>query len=321
MRRGIPEGAPGHPRKSDPRTNPPHLTPLPRHRERRGTAEPDGPLAPARDSSSRGQPGESGRRGRPARGDSPLSGRAPVRQVPRILYEDEEIIAVDKPSGMPVIAADGSRARSLYDFITRHIRMSNPKGRAAVVHRIDRDTSGLVIFARSAATKRSLMGDWDRIVRERVYAAVVEGEMDEPSGRRESWLMENRGGTVYEVPAGTRGAKRAATRWQVRAHGSGRSLLELRLETGRKHQIRVQLAALGHPVAGDERYGARTDPLGRLALHAELIELVLPGRREALTIRCPVPPAFRAACEERVSRLPAAAPAAKRNGHPRHGDR
>lgn len=196
---------------------------------------------------------------------------------------------------MPVVAPESGRGRSLYDIVTDRIRRTNPKGRAAVVHRIDRDTSGLVIFATNAATKRLLMEAWDEIVRERRYIALVEGEMEAAEGRRESWLIENRAGAVYETGPKIRGAKRAATRWKVIASGRGLSLLELSLETGRKHQIRVQLAAMGHPVAGDERYGSRIDPLGRLCLHAELIELALPGRRLPLRFECPAPATFFAA--------------------------
>jgi 23S rRNA pseudouridine1911/1915/1917 synthase len=211
------------------------------------------------------------------------------------LYEDENLIAVDKPAGLPVISPEGGRGRSLYDIVTDRIRKKNPKGRAAVVHRIDRDTSGLVIFATNAATKKLLMEGWDEIVRERRYLALVEGEMEAPEGRRESWLIENRAGAVYETKPKSRGAKRAATRWKVVDSGMGLSLLEVSLETGRKHQIRVQLAAMGHPVAGDERYGSRIDPLRRLGLHAELIELALPGSRPPVRFECPAPATFRQA--------------------------
>jgi|GEM_PF-166481 len=306
MKRGIPAGAPGHPREaggSGPsRRAPPHERSTAPRTAERNTPRHAGPTAGGASELRRGGASDLRRGGASdlrrggasdlRRGGSPL--RSIVSAV-EFLYEDDALIAVNKPAGLPVIAPEGGRAKSLYDIVTDRIRKANPKGRAAVVHRIDRDTSGLVVFAKGAATKRALMAGWDDIVRERRYLALVEGEMEIREGRRESWLIENRGGTVYEARPMSRGAKRAGTRWRVLAVGSGLSLLELSLETGRKHQIRVQLAALGHPVAGDERYGSRIDPLGRLCLHAELIELALPGRSAPLRLECPAPPAFRAA--------------------------
>jgi 23S rRNA pseudouridine1911/1915/1917 synthase len=177
------------------------------------------------------------------------------------------------------------------------VARKNPKGRAAVVHRIDRDTSGVVIFAVDGRVKRLLMEAWDELVTRRLYVALVEGSMEAGSGILDSWLKENRAGGVYRAEPGERGAKRAVTRWRVLAAGSRLSLLELELETGRKHQIRVQLADAGHAVAGDERYGSPKVPprgLGRLCLHAAIIELELPGRG-IVRIESPPPPEFAAA--------------------------
>jgi 23S rRNA pseudouridine1911/1915/1917 synthase len=278
----IPPGAPGHP-KMESRNAP---------ASRRVPARPaPGPAAE-----------------RPAR-PSPAQLRA---QAPaRLVYEDEELLAYDKPSGLPVISADGSRSKCLLDIATARVRLRNPKGRAAVVHRIDRDSSGIVVFAANAKVKKELMGSWDELVAERRYVALVEGAMDGKSGSFDSWLKENKAGQVFRAATGERGAKRAITRWRLLGVGAGLSLLELRLETGRKHQIRVQLSDSGHPIVGDERYGHRHgsgvrhisgvrggsagpyDP-GRLCLHAESIELRMPGR-QALKIESPAPPEFAAA--------------------------
>lgn len=209
-----------------------------------------------------------------------------------MLYEDDEIVAVDKPAGLPTIAPEGSRGRSLYGFVTAYIRRRNPKGRAAVVHRIDRDTSGVVVFAKSGRTKRELMSAWNELVVSRRYVALVEGAMEGESGTLDSWLRENRGGTVYQTPPGAPGALRAVTRWRVLESGGGYSLLELELETGRKHQIRVQLSGIGHPVAGDARYGSHADPARRLALHAASIELAKPGGGAIVRVESPVPESF-----------------------------
>jgi 23S rRNA pseudouridine1911/1915/1917 synthase len=267
----IPPGAPGHPKTgAEARPAPP---PPPEWRERESTRVP----AP-----------------RPSA----------ERAVARLVYEDETILGYDKPVGLPVIAPEGSRTRCLLDIASERVARTSSKSRAAVVHRIDRDTSGIVIFAIDGRTKKLLMDGWDELVTRRLYIALVEGTMPQGDGVFDSWLKENKGGEVYRAEPKDKGAKQAVTRWRVLAQGSSLSLLELSLETGRKHQIRVQLADSGHPVVGDERYGATLGPktrdsapapdLGRLCLHARLIELKLPGR-EALVIESPSPPEFDAA--------------------------
>ena len=214
------------------------------------------------------------------------------QQRMEFLYEDRDIIVVDKPAGLPVIAPEGSRMRTAYDLVTERIRARNPKGRAAVVHRLDRDTSGVMVFAVHAGAKRSLMSAWDESVTLRRYVAVVEGSAETESGVLDCWLKENSGGTVYRAAAGEHGALRAITRWTLRAQGSGYALLDLDLETGRKHQIRAQFADAGVPVAGDARYGAATDPLGRLCLHATVLELRHPGSGKVMRFESPAPHAF-----------------------------
>lgn len=211
------------------------------------------------------------------------------------LYEDDDIIAVDKPCGMPTIAPEGSRTRSLYDVVTDHLRRRNPKARAAVVHRLDRDTSGVIVFAKHAAAKTALMSAWNASVDERSYVALVEGTLPSAEGTLDTWLSETDPYLVREVPAGTAGSLRAITRYRVVAQGDGLSLVELSLETGRRHQIRAQLAGAGCPVAGDKRYGARRDPLGRLGLHAAVLSIRRPSGGEPLRLECPPPATFRAA--------------------------
>jgi len=208
------------------------------------------------------------------------------------IFEDKDIIVAEKPEGLSVIAPEGSRSKSLYDFVTVHIQRLNPKGRAAVVHRLDRDTSGVMVFAKHAAAKKRLMDNWNELVKERGYTAVVEGRMKGDSGVFDSWLVENRGGTMYSTKPGSPGALRAITRWKLLKSGERYSLVELILETGRKHQIRVQLAEAGHPVAGDTRYGARSDPLGRLCLHAHLLALEHPFSKQEYSFECPPPESF-----------------------------
>lgn len=278
----IPPGAPGHPREEN--------------EEREGFASP------------RRGPGDRA-------GDGPRAERRPEHRAAsarraELVFEGEGILAFDKPEGLPVIAPEGSRSRCLLDIATEQVRRHNPKGRAAVVHRIDRDTSGIVIFAEDGAMKRELMGAWDDIVKERLYVALVEGELPSDRGVFDSFLRENKAGTVYSTAKDERGSKRAITRWRVLRRGEGLCLLELSLETGRKHQIRVQLADSGHPVLGDPRYGSVRGTAGdnrtrrprpdRLCLHALAIELELPGR-DRLRIESRIPPEFEAALSARPS--------------------
>jgi 23S rRNA pseudouridine1911/1915/1917 synthase len=274
----IPPGAPGHPR----------IGPSPGSKR---TSE--GP---------RQRPPKAPQEGRKPREDERSSlrrvGPGPIRpQAPRLVYQDDTILAFDKPVGMTVIPPEGSRARCLLDLATEAVARRKPKGRAAVVHRIDRDTSGIVVFAADGKTKKLLMEGWDELVTKRLYVALVAGKMAEASGVFDYWLKENKGGEVYRALPREKGAKRAVTKWRVIGESDSLSLLELELETGRKHQIRVQLADSGHPVIGDERYGSGRGSgldLGRLCLHAQAIELKLPGR-ESLLIESPPPPEFAAA--------------------------
>lgn len=227
--------------------------------------------------------------------------RGPGKPGQRIefIYEDKDIIVVEKPEGLSVIAAEGSRAKTLYDIVTTHIQRTNPHGRAAVVHRLDRDTSGVMVFAKHAGAKKRLMDNWNELVFERGYTAVVEGRMEGESGVLDTWLIENRAGQVYGTNPGAPGALRALTDWKVIAGGQRYSLLSLTLETGRKHQIRVQLSEVGHPVAGDPRYGARSDPLGRLCLHATILGLEHPFTGERFSFESPPPDGFLRLTEKR----------------------
>lgn len=208
------------------------------------------------------------------------------------IFEDKDIIAVEKPEGLAVIAPEGSRTKTLYDIVTAHIQRRNPQGRAAVVHRLDRDTSGVMVFAKHAGAKKALMDNWNELVKERGYTAVAEGRMEGGSGLFDSWLVENRAGEMYVTKPGAPGALRALTRWRLIEAGQRYSLVELSLETGRKHQIRVQLSEAGFPIAGDPRYGARSDPLGRLCLHAHRLRLQHPFTGEILNFESPPPDAF-----------------------------
>jgi len=203
-----------------------------------------------------------------------------------LLYEDHDIVAVDKPAGLLSIAAGSGREKTAYLILAEYYRKRGGGGSSpAVVHRLDRDTSGVMIFARSGRVKKKLMDHWDEIVTERRYLCIAEGEFSEESGIIDLPLGEDSGGRVVVKKDG----KPAVTRWKLLKARNGYSLLSLELETGRRNQIRAHLAALSHPVAGDKKYWAKTNPLKRLCLHAEKIAFLHPRDGRLMEFESPAP--------------------------------
>lgn len=207
-----------------------------------------------------------------------------------ILWEDEEIIVVDKPAGLLSMASDKERERTAYRLVTDYVRAGDPKARVFIVHRLDRDTSGVLLFAKSEKAKRAFQDHWGTIVRRRGYTAVVEGTPPRQADTIRTFLRENGVHKVYSVP---KGGKEAITHYKTVKQGRRYSLLEVDLSTGRKNQIRVHLSELGCPVAGDRTYGAATDPLGRLCLHAHELSFVHPVTGKETTYRAELPRGFR----------------------------
>ena len=195
-----------------------------------------------------------------------------------LLYEDRDILVVDKPAGLLSIAAGAERQKTVYWILAEYLRQKGEKRRPGAVHRLDRDTSGLMVFAKSERVKKKFMENWSGAVVRRQYTALAEGEFSRNDGGGpeegiiDEPLGEDRGGRVI-VKAG---GKRALTRWKLLARRKDYSLLSLEPETGRRNQIRAHLFFLGHPIAGDKKYGAKTNPLGRLALHAETLSFYHP---------------------------------------------
>ena len=213
-----------------------------------------------------------------------------VSPVP-IVSEDEAIIVINKPAGLLSIATDTEKRRTAYYLLNNFLkeRGGTPGERIFVVHRLDRDTSGLLVFAKSEEVKRTLQAQWSQAVKR--YAALVEGVPREKSGEISSCLKESKALRVHAVRGKGEG-KPSVTRYQVVKTGPEYALLAVTLTTGRKNQIRVHLADLGHPVAGDKKYGAVTDPIGRLALHAEVLAFLHPLTGERCEFTAPVPGRF-----------------------------
>ncbi len=207
-----------------------------------------------------------------------------------VVFEDDALIAIDKPAGLLTVATEGEKHDTAFARLNDHLA-ARRAGRPFVVHRIDRDTSGLLLFARSAAVRDRLQADWPRVAK--TYLAVVEGTPRPAEGMVDNFLAEGRDLRVRAVHPDRDGAKRAVTRYRVVRERGRYSLVEVGLETGRKHQIRVHLAGLGCPVVGDEVYGATTNPAGRLGLHAWWLAFDHPVTGQRVELESPLPERLR----------------------------
>lgn len=213
------------------------------------------------------------------------------REAPfKILYEDDVLIAVDKPRGLLSIAREDEPDETLYTQVFDYLKAaSNGKQRCFIVHRLDREVSGVMLFAKTEAVKKKLQANWDH--NEKIYTAVVEGIPHPPEGTIDNYLDES-------VPARVRvvrkspNARQAISHYKVLKQTPTHALVEIRIETGRRHQIRVQLASIACPIAGDKRYGAKTNPLNRVALHATRLTIDHPISKQRLRINCPFPGYF-----------------------------
>jgi len=208
-----------------------------------------------------------------------------------LVHEDSDILVVDKPTGLLSVATDRERTRTAYRLLRDWVAARGPAGaRLFIVHRLDRETSGLLVFAKTVAAKRVLQSQFAARAVERVYVALVEGVLRTMQGTLTSRLTEDRSLRV-RATSDHREGRDAITRYRVLARPREGTLVELRLVTGRRGQIRAQLAAAGHPIAGDREYGSRADPLRRLALHATQLGFVHP-RGGRVTFESPPPSAF-----------------------------
>jgi 23S rRNA pseudouridine1911/1915/1917 synthase len=199
----------------------------------------------------------------------------------RLVHEDADLLVVDKPPGLLTIATARERERTAYRMLAAYVA-GGPSRRAApgtprlfIVHRLDRETSGLLAFAKASRAKRLLQAQFAARTVERVYVAVVEGRVREAAGTLRGRLVEDHALRVRPA-AGAGTGRQAITHYRVLESRPLFTRLELRLTTGRRGQIRAQLAALGHPIAGDRDYGSRRDPLRRLCLHATRLAFVHP---------------------------------------------
>ncbi len=208
-----------------------------------------------------------------------------------ILYEDEHLIVVNKPAKLLSVANDKEKTRTAYHLVTDYVKARRVDDRIFVLHRLDRDTSGVLMFARDAETKELFQARWNEIVTRRGYLAVVEGVPKPAQDTIRSYLVETDTHLSFSGAPG-KGAKEAVTSYQIVKAGSGYALLDISIETGRKNQIRVHMKEKGCPVAGDKQYGARTNPIGRLCLHANELSFTHPATGEQITFKAKMPRDF-----------------------------
>jgi len=213
----------------------------------------------------------------------------------RLVHEDEDLLVIEKPADLLTIATDADEARTTYRLVYSYLASKRPPGRPLIVHRLDRQTSGLLVFAKSLAAKRDLQSQFAARTVTRGYVAVVEGRVAENAGTLEDRIVQSSALRVRRAADDEAGARLAVTSYRVRERGPATTVLELTLGTGRRHQIRVQLAALGHPVVGDRTYHAKTDPIRRLCLHAATLGFVHPATGKRVRFESTVPAPFRRA--------------------------
>lgn len=213
------------------------------------------------------------------------------RQGLKILYEDVDLIVIDKPAGLLSMASDKEKLYTAYHQLTDYVRQTNPDNHLFIVHRLDRDTSGVMLFAKNEEAKHKLQDAWKQMVVDRAYVAVVEGKVEKKEGSIKSWLKETKTRLMYSSSKSGDGLE-AITHYKVLKASPQYSLLEIRLETGRKNQIRVHMKDIGHSIAGDKKYGAATNPIGRLGLHAHILAFNHPTSGELMRFETEVPRKF-----------------------------
>lgn len=218
----------------------------------------------------------------------------------KLIYEDDDILVVNKGYGLLSMGTPSAkRDLTAYSILREYVKSVNPMNKVFIVHRLDRDTSGLMMFAKTMQAKEAMQHNWNNMVLERKYVAVVEGVMEEDSGVIRSYLDETSGFEVYSTHQPGQG-QLAITRYKVTGRGNGYTMVEFSLDTGRKNQIRVHASDLGHPIVGDRKYGAAASPINRLALHARTLRFAHPVTRKDTFFELPVPTRFAALLKGRI---------------------
>lgn len=204
-----------------------------------------------------------------------------------IIYEDKFFIVVNKPSGLLTVSTDKAKEKTLFHKVLEYEKKKNKNNKIFILHRLDKDTSGIVILAKDQKLKFTLQNNWNDFVKLRSYVAVVEGIPSKESDTVKSYLTEDK--TLRTYITSSKNGNLAITKYRVVSTNSKYSLLQVEIKTGRKNQIRVQLNSIGNPIIGDKKYGAKTNPINRLGLHANKLILVNPITKKEMSFEADIP--------------------------------
>lgn len=208
-----------------------------------------------------------------------------------IIHEDKDIIVVNKPSGMLTISTPKEKEKTLFHEVSDYVKKSNPKAKIFIINRLDKDTSGIVMFAKNQNIKYSYQNNWDNLAVKRGYVAIVDGVPKNKIQTIKSYLKETKTLLVYSSDDKKNG-KLAITNYKIIKHNNRYSMLNIEIKTGRKNQIRVHMRDINHPILGDKKYGNKKDPVKRLMLHAGEIIIINPKTKRKMEFICKVPKCF-----------------------------
>ncbi|QIK69664.1 RluA family pseudouridine synthase [Erysipelothrix sp. HDW6C] len=206
-----------------------------------------------------------------------------------IIYEDRDILVIDKPYKLLTVATNKNEELTAYRLASDYIKTQDSKKRIFIVHRLDQDTSGVLMFAKSEAVKKAYQDDWNNLVLDRTYVAIVEGKVVKDEDTIRSFLRENKTTHMYSTTTG----QEAITHYKVIKKTENLSVLKVNLDTGRKNQIRVHMNDIGHPIIGDRKYDAKTNPIKRMGLHAYRLTIKNPKTHKVMDFVSPLPPKFK----------------------------
>ncbi len=220
--------------------------------------------------------------------------KSTVQQQPQgldIVHEDDELIIINKPSGLLTVATDKEKRKTAYAILSSYVKMENLENKIFIIHRLDRETSGLLMFAKNETIKHQIQKTWTTTIEQRTYVGVVEGDVQQRNGTIVSWLNESKAFIVYSSQNQHHG-QRAVTHYKKIKSNSNFSLLEINLQTGRKHQIRVHMQDIKHPIIGDRKYGSVENPIRRIGLHAQVLAFTHPVTGKACRFKTEIPRKF-----------------------------
>lgn len=207
-----------------------------------------------------------------------------------IIYEDDKLIAINKPAGLLSIESDNDTTNTAYRLVMDHVRSKNKMARVYIVHRIDKETSGVLLFSKDEKLRDNLQHRWQDIVKKREYIAICEGNFQQKSGTIKSYLKNNANNLMYVT--NDKSGQFAITHYKVIKENKNYSYVDVLIDTGRKNQIRVHLGSLGHKIVGDKKYQAKTDPIKRLGLHAYVLEFINPETNKIISLKAKIPSSF-----------------------------